>query len=135
MNSCTKEILMHLLLEDIFLFIILQILHIFLQIKNDHDFESIDFECNLFSYKHLESFDKAVSCVLHFISIVHKEPSACEFIRDEYSQRKVIDNNEIETDERALYKRILSLTIWTVHNIFIRLADEQAEWASEWRHS
>ena len=102
MNSHTKKILTHLLLKDISLLIIFQILCIFLQIENNHDFESIDFEHNLFSYKHLESFDKAVSHVLHFISIIHREVSAYESIRDEYSQREVIDNNEIKADERAL---------------------------------
>ena len=127
MNSCIKEILTHLLLEDISLLIILQILCIFLQIENDHDFESIDFECNLFLYEHLESFDRAVLCVLHFILIVCEEVSACESIEDEYSQREVINNNEIKADERALYKRILSLTIQIVHNILMRLVNEQAE--------
>ena len=135
MNSCMKKILTHLLLEDISLLIILQILCIFLQIENDHDFESIDFECNFFSYEHLESFDRAVSHILHFISIVHEEVSAHESIRDEYNWRRVTDNNEIEADERALYKRISFLTIQTVHNILMKLADEQAEWVSEWRHS
>ena len=85
MNSCMKEILMHLLLKDISLLVILQILYIFLQIENDHDSKSVDFECNFFLYKYLEFFDKAVLCVLHFILIVCEEVSACESIRDEYS--------------------------------------------------
>ena len=111
MNSHMKKILMHLFLEDISLLIILQILCIFLQIENDHDSESVDFECNLFSYKHLEFFDRAVSCILHFILIVCEEVSAHESIEDEYNWRRVVDNNEIEADERTSYKRILFLTI------------------------
>ena len=104
---------------------------VFLQIENDHDLESVDFKCNFFSYKHLEFFDKAVLCVLHFILIVCEEVSAHESIRDEYSQRRITDNNEIEADRRALYNRILFLTIWTVYNILIRLVREEAEWVSE----
>ena len=82
-----------------------------MQIENDHDSKSVDFKCNFFSYEHFEFFDRVISCVLHFILIIYKEVSTCESIRDEYSQREVTDNNEIETNEKTLYKRILSLTI------------------------